>query len=784
MVTLGLLAILAVIVAFSAVVGLIRGLHKSVIRAMTLVLAVVITFVVAGPVTTQIAQSIQLEGMTLGEMLLDAVSQMEMVGDIVNAAPLMQEAILVMPAFVLSLVVFPVVFLLLNFVSWIVFLFVNKPLRKLIFERKAENEAGTKTHNTAGKRLAGMGVGVVLGVLIFGVLMAPMFGLFSLLPEEAVVQETMDTMVEQEYLASADVDMIMDAYAVTDSTLVKVYGVMGNMGKNYINSVSKIEAEGQTAYLGDELGALLALVETAIEGGLPEALAADADPNALYVVLADKPFMDALMQDLFHSRLLRSAAPELMAIAMESVANSMNVPADKAAVYDLMMDDVAQAVQNADIDYAAIAAYEKYRTGTSGSGSVFAPKRLNVLLFDMTQAEYEAEMQKRAELEATIAAIFNKALAGDNLDFTEIVANIIVDQVMEQATENGQGIVNTFNADSVQGVLANVNSEDMDAASSALLGQLTDPEQFETDMPTVDNIVAAVRASVQNAIADDDKAGTTASTLASVVSDVAGAIAGATDENGNLDITKLDYEKIASAVTGLQNSDLKDVGASMLDVVIGGDLGDNSMISDVFSVVRDGYQNGEDVGGTIGTAGALIGMSAAMQDGGDENAVGDSLVSLINNLNDFTIGLLPSIISEDTITSMGIPQEFAGAAYDVIETLLKELMKLKGAANYENEVNSILALYNLATAGVDQFGDSDIADLAGYAIDSDAIFNTLKSISTSNPFGIDIPQGSDRAELVEAIEDNYAQSGRTQRERDTYNAIATLLGLDEDVNLA
>ena len=81
-----------------------------------------------------------------------------------------------------------------------------------------------------------------------------------------------------------------------------------------------------------------------------------------------------------------------------------------------------------------------------------------------------------------------------------------------------------------------------------------------------------------------------------------------------------------------------------------------------------------------------------MGEGGEGNpeAVAESLVDLINNLNDFTIGLLPSILSDDTIASMGIPVEYAKATFNVIETLLKELMKLKGAEDYTNEVKSAL----------------------------------------------------------------------------------------------
>lgn len=327
MVTLGVTILFAVIVAISAIVGLIRGLHKSVIRLMLLVLAVILTFVIAGPVTTALAQNIMLEGQTLGEIILESISGSDMMSGLFATVPLMQEAIRVIPAFVLGIVVFPVVFLLLRFVSWIVFLFVQKPLRKLIFKEGRNQEEGTPAPAGmgAGKRFAGMGVGVVAGVLIFGIITMPMLGLFSILPEKSAVDETLDTMVSQNMVSAADAGSVQEAYAVTDNAIVKFYNLIGatSAGGTYMNSVSKIEAAGQTAYLAEELSCMLATVQTAMEGGLLDALMADADPEALGSLLADKTFTDKLIQDMSESQILRSFIPNIMSMAMESFTNSV-----------------------------------------------------------------------------------------------------------------------------------------------------------------------------------------------------------------------------------------------------------------------------------------------------------------------------------------------------------------------------------------------------------------------------------------------------------------------------
>lgn len=792
MVTLVLTILFAAVVAISALVGLVRGLNKSVIRLMTLVLAVILTFIIAGPVTTSAVESIIIDGQTLGETLLSSLRSMEMVGDILDAAPLMQEAILVMPAFVIAIVVFPVVFFLLSFVSWIVFLFVQKPLRRLIFKDccQKQDAAAQPMGVRVGKRFAGLGVGIVTGLVIFAMIVAPVCGLLSMLPSADAMQELLDPMVEQELLSASDAETIQNAYTVTDSPLVNICGSLGvtSAGRAYLNAVSKIEADGQVAYLGDEINSLLAVVQTATEGGLVNALMTPDDQDALYAVLADKVFMNALMQDMFQSKLLRSAAPELMAIAMETVAQSMNVPANKEAVYNKMMDSVALAVRSADIDYAGIAAYEQANPGARAAAGVSAPLKFSSPAQTMTKEEYEAEIRKLDALKKTISTILDAAVSGDNAALTDCIADYIVQEVTSQVSANGQAVLEAFDTTSVQSVIASIDAASIDAGegdAAQLLQQLTNREKFETDVATVETIKASVRDALKDALSDDEKAVETASTLANVVADFIGAVSSATDENGNFSTENLDFEKIANAVTELQGSTLQDVGSSVLDIVISGDLGANEMVNDILGAVKEGYENGEDIGGTINAAGDLINIGAAMNGDPAENqeALVTSFTSLINNLNEYTIALLPSILSDDTITSMGVPAELAAPVYSVVETLLTELMQLQGAEDYTNEVNAILHLYDLATTGVENFTEEDIPALVACAVESDAIYNTIVSISVSNPFGIEIPDEATRTQLADGIEEFYACSGQTQRERDLYNAVAALLGLDAEVNL-
>ena len=132
----------------------------------------------------------------------------------------------------------------------------------------------------------------------------------------------------------------------------------------------------------------------------------------------------------------------------------------------------------------------------------------------------------------------------------------------------------------------------------------------------------------------------------------------------------------------------------------------------------------------------------------------------------------------------GFPDVKICASGDLDENLIRDL-KLQGAADYTTEVNAILHLYDLATTGVENFTEEDIPELVRCAKNSDAIYNTIIGISASNPFGIEIPDEATRTEIADAIEEYYeTNSDHSSRERALYQAVAALLGLDAEVNLA
>ena len=735
-----LLCVFLFFVAISAFVGLVRGMNKSVIRLITLAVAMVLTFFASALVTKLIAEKLLIEGQTLGQLILNSISSEEMIVGFLESAPLLKEAILVAPAFAIAIVVFPVIFFLLSFISWIVFCCIQKPLRKKMFKEKfaktKEEKKQLKKERKPflvrlGKRFAGLGIGAVTGALIFGMIIAPVLGLISVLPENSALNEVIDTMVEQDILDASTAQTIKDSIAIRDGAILKSYKLIGLSlaGRLYLSSVSTIEHDGLKTSIPAEFNSVFSVAQVAIEGGLLKAVLNSGNIKAITAVLSNQNFVNALISEMFNSKIFCAAIPEVMAMAMESVAISLNVPADKNAVYNNMMDNIASTVKNADVDYEGIKAYEAaqvaadYVAADDGNTPVI-----------MTQEEYEAEIQKLVDLTLKISKIINTAVSASDETIANTLAGQIVEEIKSEIMENGETVLDGFGAESVKTTISEMTATD--SSAQGVLDQLNNPEKFETNVATVESITQSIRESVQSAVADTSKAQETAGTLASVVCNLVSAVDGmldengniATDENGNVNIANLDFSKIADAVTELQGSNLKDVGSSMLDLVVSGDLGNNELVSGALGSIKDSYDNGEDLGGTINSAGALVILGTSMGSGSaSKEDVASSFKDLVQNLNETTLKLLSSVLSEETLLSMGVAKEYAAIAFDAVDALLRELMELKNSANYDAEVNTVLSIYDILSVG--NIEESQLADLIRQILKSQVIMNTLERVS-------------------------------------------------------
>jgi hypothetical protein len=115
-------------------------------------------------------------------------------------------------------------------------------------------------------------------------------------------------------------------------------------------------------------------------------------------------------------------------------------------------------------------------------------------------------------------------------------------------------------------------------------------------------------------------------------------------------------------------------------------------------------------------------------EGASKEDIANSFKDLVQNLNETTLKLLSTVLSEDTLLSMGVKKEYAEIAFDVVDALLRELMELKNSPNYEEEVNTVLEIYDILSMG--NVKDEQRADLISQMLKSQVVMNTFDRVST------------------------------------------------------
>ena len=172
-------------------------------------------------------------------------------------------------------------------------------------------------------------------------------------------------------------------------------------------------------------------------------------------------------------------------------------------------------------------------------------------------------------------------------------------------------------------------------------------------------------------------------------------------------------------------------------------------------------------------------------DGSDSSreTIDASFENLVRHLDETTMKLLPSIITDDMLISLGGDPQYTDTALSVVEKLLRELMALKGASDYTNEVDAVLELYNLIMKGVNNLVEDDIQKFIDSAMKSDAIYNTVIKLGDEGKVLFEIQSDSQHDLILDTIEAYYDESGKTQKEYDLFKAFSIVVGLGEEVEL-
>ena len=435
--------LLVLMVAVCALIGFLRGFNKSIVRMITLVIAVILAFAVAIPITNILAENITVGGKDLDDLLVDWAMNVELLAEIVEYSPLFEKAVRVFPAFIIGILVLPVLFAAFGFVTFFLYNKVVAPLLKLLFKNHGE-------HISMGRKFAGLGIGAVSGLLIFGIVMTPLFGFLSVLPDRSALDETMDTLVEQEAISERAAEIVKGEFAVLDSGIVKAYSFLGAsaLGRVYLKSVSEIEYGDISTDLTAEADSLFTVIQTAVEGELAKVIIGKGDADDYYKVLSNTDFTSKLIKDMKASNLLRASVPAIMVMVVKSATGSIELPDDAAEKYDHMMDEIAILLAESDVNFEGIMSYQE-TYGVSYVDSSYSNMRTG-----MSEEAYSAELAKLETLTENIAEVIHRYVSGMDKETATHIAERFLYNISNAVREEGNDFVTNITSDIVKEIFS------------------------------------------------------------------------------------------------------------------------------------------------------------------------------------------------------------------------------------------------------------------------------------------------------------------------------------------
>lgn len=197
---------LVTLIIMGMALGMVRGFTKSWIRLIIVVADAVIAYFIAGAIGSAIA-NINISGMgqvingnnveTVESLIEELLKSISIVAELIESSPTIGKVVSILPLAIINLVLFDVLFVLINFVTWIIYMIVFS----IIGKKHKDEEQKPKRK--------GLGVlfGIIQSVVVFIVLFIPVMGLTYFVSEQVDYVNNYNgelEQVSQEGSASAD----------------------------------------------------------------------------------------------------------------------------------------------------------------------------------------------------------------------------------------------------------------------------------------------------------------------------------------------------------------------------------------------------------------------------------------------------------------------------------------------------------------------------------------------------------------------------------------------------
>ena len=235
--TLAELIVLGVFLLFGLLFGLHRGVKRSVLRIVLLLLCAVGAYFIRGAIIDALWQ-VNMDGQTFEEMLTGSLPA-EMEG--------LKDKIVPIVNILVGLFVYLLLFVVLQFLSWLIVFPICK-----IFVKKDKSQKV--------RRLGGMLTGLLAGFLVYYILAMPVLGLSGTLLKLADIEVDGKKITDS---LPPEVTSQVDFEQVKNDPFMKVYGVIGTVYYDFLTTTK--DANGNTVKLNTQIDAITTSAAIAAE---------------------------------------------------------------------------------------------------------------------------------------------------------------------------------------------------------------------------------------------------------------------------------------------------------------------------------------------------------------------------------------------------------------------------------------------------------------------------------------------------------------------------------------
>ena len=237
-VSLGLLAVTAIITLINLFKGLIRGLKKTIGTLIAIVLSAVVAFILTSVICSPTSEFMLELTDTLSSSLDMDMGEMGSLAEAITYYGIM--------------IVKPFFFVLAYSVLSIIFSIIVAIVIKFIPVRDAKGVA---------KRLGGLGVGVLCGIVVSLILLMPVVGIMDIAADVVDVAEDLESAEDNEEYVDESANELdeLDIAALADDGIFNVYRVSSGW---MFNTLASADYEGERVYLKNDISVMISALTT------------------------------------------------------------------------------------------------------------------------------------------------------------------------------------------------------------------------------------------------------------------------------------------------------------------------------------------------------------------------------------------------------------------------------------------------------------------------------------------------------------------------------------------